>query len=283
VSQFATYPSFSEFPYWYQIACFALFGLCIGSFLNVCIYRIPAGRSLLRPGSSCQCGERIKPWDNIPVLSWFLLRGKARCCHAPISKRYPAIEALTAVLFILCWLRLPFPISAAYSAFAACLLAGSVIDLDHTVLPDRFTIGLAVAGLIVSGLIPGIHLVGRPPGGWWTWHAFYLGIVGLAGGTTIIAWLMFLGEMVLGREVMGQGDIKLMGAIGAWTGVSGSIAAIFLGCCAGSLLIAACMALRIRVPKEIPFGPMLATGAVAWVLLPHTFPWFAALASFASA
>src|SRR5476651_1284259 len=134
-----------------------VFGLCIGSFLNVVIYRVPAGKSIVRPGSTCGCGQPIAWFDNIPVLSWLILRGRARCCGRPFSARYPFVELLTGALFLACWLRMP-PLAAVCGwIFLGSLVCGTFIDLDHMIIPDGFTIGLAIAGLILSILVPSLH------------------------------------------------------------------------------------------------------------------------------
>jgi leader peptidase (prepilin peptidase) / N-methyltransferase len=142
---------------WFFPAVVFVFGACIGSFLNVVIYRVPAGKSIVRPGSACACGAPIAWHDNIPVLSWLILRGRARCCGRPFSARYPFVELLTGALFLACWLRLPPAAAVCGWVFLGSLVCGTFIDLDHMIIPDAFTIGLAVEGLLLSALVPALH------------------------------------------------------------------------------------------------------------------------------
>ena len=134
-----------------------ILGACIGSFLNVVIYRVPAGKSIVRPGSTCACGTPIAWYDNIPVLSWLILRGHARCCGRPFSFRYPFVELLTAAVFLACWLRMPPAAAVCGWVFLGSLICATFIDLDHMIIPDAFTIGLAIVGLLLSALIPALH------------------------------------------------------------------------------------------------------------------------------
>jgi leader peptidase (prepilin peptidase)/N-methyltransferase len=155
--------SFAEiaaaFPWFFPTVAFAV-GACVGSFLNVVIYRVPKEESIVTPGSHCGCGQPIKWYDNIPILSWLLLRGRARCCGRTFSFRYPAVELLTAVLFVVCWLRFPHQPGVAVCGwiFLSCLIAATFIDLDHFIIPDVFTIGLGVVGVLLSLIVPGLHV-----------------------------------------------------------------------------------------------------------------------------
>jgi leader peptidase (prepilin peptidase)/N-methyltransferase len=126
-----------DFP-WFFAALVAIFGAMTGSFLNVCIYRIPAERSIVFPGSSCACGRPIPFYHNIPIFTWLILRGKASCCGAPFSIRYPAIELLTAVLFFWVWSVYPPVVALMGMLFIAFLICATFIDLDHMIIPDRF-------------------------------------------------------------------------------------------------------------------------------------------------
>ena len=129
----------AAFP-WFFPAAVALFGAIVGSFLNVVIYRMPLEKSIVTPGSHCGCGAPIKWYDNIPVLSWFLLRGKARCCGRSYSFRYAFVELLTAALFLTCWLMFPPAKALCGMLFVSCVLCALFIDLDHMIIPDEFTI-----------------------------------------------------------------------------------------------------------------------------------------------
>ena len=152
----------AAFP-WFFPTVIAVLGAMIGSFLNVIIYRVPAEKSIVTPGSQCACGAPIKWHDNIPVLSWFLLRGKARCCGRSYSFRYAFIEALTAALFLSCWLLFPPAKALCGLLLISCLICATFIDLDYMIIPDTFTIGLGVVGVTLSVFVPALH--GQTGGG----------------------------------------------------------------------------------------------------------------------
>ena len=136
----------ADFP-WFFPLCAALFGAIVGSFLNVVIYRMPLEKSIVTPGSQCGCGRPIAWFDNIPVFSWFILRGKARCCGRPYSFRYAFVELLTAALFWGCAVQFAPAKALLGMLFLACLVCATFIDLDHMIIPDVFTLGLGVAGV----------------------------------------------------------------------------------------------------------------------------------------
>ena len=198
----------------------ALFGLIIGSFLNVCIYRIPAGKSIVWPPSFCpKCGKSIKFYDNIPVLSYILLMGKCRHCKAPISCQYPIIEALTAaltVLFVWRWGLTPW--TGAVLVVLYSLLISSVIDLQLMIIPDRFSIGLIVFGLAVSWFNPNFAGTGL--------QRFLISLLGAGVGFFGTLAVALLGWLLFRKEAMGGGDVKLMGGIGALVGWQGVITTI---------------------------------------------------------
>jgi leader peptidase (prepilin peptidase) / N-methyltransferase len=230
----------AAFPWFFPVLAFVL-GACIGSFLNVCIYRIPAGQSIVTPGSHCACGAPIRWYDNIPILSWCLLRGRARCCGRRFSFRYAFVEALTGALFTACWLAFPtFPPSKALCGMllSAALVAATFIDLDHMVIPDVFTLGLGVAGVVLSCAVPALH--GRQN------DLFIIanvqsgidGVIGLLVGSGLVLWIALLAEAVLKKEAMGFGDVKFVGAIGAFTGWQGAVFAVFGGAVVGTLWFA---------------------------------------------
>jgi leader peptidase (prepilin peptidase) / N-methyltransferase len=273
---------------WFFPTVAAVFGACIGSFLNVVIYRVPAGRSIVRPGSTCACGTPIAWHDNIPVVSWILLGGKARCCGRPFSVRYPAVEALTAALFVACWLRMD-PASAVCGwVFVSCLVAGTFIDLDHMIIPDPFTIGLAAAGLLLSALVPALHGHHGNPFFVDSLRSLSDALIGMVAGSGIVLWIALIAEAALRKEAMGFGDVKFLGAIGAFCGWKGAIFSIFGGAAVGTVWIAAAMLLqkvtgrgasvapRGETPEgqpadlglgvHVPFGPMLAIASVAYFL-----------------
>jgi len=299
----------AAFP-WFFPACAFILGACIGSFLNVCIYRLPAGQSIVRPGSHCACGTPIKWHDNIPILSWFLLRGKARCCGRRFSFRYPLVELLTAVLFTACWLL--FPPAKAFCGMLLCasLIAATFIDLDHLIIPEVFTVGLGVAGVVLSVLVPALHDRSHELFVIASLRAGTDSLTGLFIGSGLVLWIALLAEAVLKKEAMGFGDVKFVGAIGAFTGWQGAVAAVFGGAIIGTLWFGLALlwrALRgqpaeksaITNPEsktrneqpestaaplgfgvQVPFGPMLTAGGLLYFLVAHRWvdAYFAGLA-----
>ena len=266
-------------PWFFPLVSFVV-GACVGSFLNVCIYRIPEDLSIIHPPSRCgACGTPIPFYRNVPILAWIILRGKAACCGAPFSIRYPAIEFLTGVLFLASWLLLP-PASAVIGmVWISILVAITFIDLDHMIIPDRFSIGGLFVGVILSAFVPSLHGIHLD-------HAILAGIQGMFTaiqgaliGSAIILWIMILAEIILKKEALGFGDVKLMGAIGAFCGWQGAIFALFGGAVLGTIAIVILQLVKFVTPKkenadedegmigrEVPFGPMLAAGSLLYFL-----------------
>ena len=274
-------------PWFFPVVVF-VFGACIGSFLNVVIYRVPAGRSIVRPGSTCACGQPIAWHDNIPILSWLILRGRARCCGRPFSVRYPFVELLTGALFVACWMHLPPAAAACGWVFVGSLVCALFIDLDHMIIPDVFTIGLAVAGILLSALVPSLH----------GFHGeYYLvdslrsgsaALVGMVAGSGVVLWIALVAEALLKKEAMGFGDVKFVGAIGAFCGWHGAVFSIFGGAAVGTVWIGIALAVqrlsgskgsgapRAETPEgqpaeiglgvHVPFGPMLAVAGALYFL-----------------
>ncbi|MDQ8196822.1 prepilin peptidase [Pelagicoccus enzymogenes] len=276
----------AEFPWFLSSFAFVM-GSIVGSFLNVCIYRIPAGKSVVSPGSTCACGQAIKWFDNIPILSWFILRGRARCCGAAYSFRYPFVEALTGFLFLAAWLsQSPFK-ALCLMLFAAMLVCASFIDFDHMEIPDRFSIGLAVIGFAISVLIPELHDIPRSQFASASVQSGFESALGILIGSGTILWIGLLAESILRKEAMGFGDVKLLGGIGAFLGWQGAIFSIFGGAligCLGMLVWSIVRKLRPQpetphqrantseeneeeLQGHIPFGPMLASGALLYAFL----------------
>jgi len=230
-----------------------LFGLAFGSFLNVCIYRIPLNKSIIFPPSSCpNCEHRIKFYDNIPVFSYLLLRGKCRYCHTHIPIHYPVVELLTGLLSMALFIR--YGLSYQYILsflFLIALLLISFIDLHHQIIPDILSIPGIFAGIAVS-FIPG-HL---------TWPD---SIIGAVGGGGILYLIALVYKKVTGKDGMGGGDVKLLAMIGAWMGwralpfiiLLSSLSGIVIG---GGALMMAGKGYRVR----IPFGPFLSLGAIIY-------------------
>lgn len=241
----------AEFPASFLVVVAVSLGLLFGSFLNVVIHRVPRGENIATPPSSCPaCGTRIRPWDNVPVLSWLLLRGRARCCGAKIAPRYPLVEALGGLLGwavmqgIVLGLPGETPLARAgllfliYFTLTLGLLAALFIDLDHMLLPDSITLGGIALGVITLPLRDTHWL-----------DALLTGAVGFGG-----VWLLFiLGYRWLrGRDGMGLGDAKLLALAGVWFGATGTIFVLFAGAVQGLLVALTLLAVTGRI--EEPAG-----------------------------
>lgn len=230
---------------------FFVFGLCLGSFANVLIWRLPRGESFTWSRSRCpSCGKLIAWYDNIPVLSYILLRGRCRNCKTAISLRYPVVELITAFVFLGIFNRYGFSwLTLEYCWFAFGLITVSFIDLDHMILPDVFTLSGIVIGLVGAALNPD--------------RSFYSSLIGvLLGGGFLwaVAWLYYV---LRGQEGMGGGDIKLLGWIGAVLGWKSIPFIILFSSVLGSF-VGIIIAIRSKgnLTTAIPFGPYLAIGAL---------------------
>lgn len=248
------------------------FGLIIGSFLNVCIVRIPSGKSIVSPPSACpKCGARIRPYDNIPVISWLVLRGKCRGCQAKISAIYPAVELLTALLFVGCYLAFGLTIEALkWAVFSALMIVLVFTDLRERILPDVVNYSGFAAGLVLSFFI-------APSDGAALWIADRLfaypppqpvislvdALLGAVVGAGLL-WLVSEGYFRLRhREGMGLGDVKMMLLIGAFLGPKLTLLTILAGSLLGSILgLAFILASRKGRDYELPFGTFLGIAAV---------------------
>lgn len=231
-----------------------IIGLVIGSFLNVVIYRLPREKSIISPRSFCpSCNEPIKPYDNLPVLSFILLKGKCRSCKAPIPYRYPLVELLTATIFS--WLYSLKGLSLEFFVFAlfVCLLiAISFIDLEFQIIPDVLSLGGLFLGILFS--------IFRKP----NFH-FLDSLYGLLIGAGILWGTSITYELIKKREGVGFGDVKLLGMIGAFLGPYGAIFSLIFGSFLGALVgIAVITAKRRDFKYAIPFGPFLSLAAVAY-------------------
>lgn len=228
-----------------------IFGAAIGSFLNVCIYRIPLGISIVRPPSACpSCGHRIPFYYNVPVLGYIILGGRCSSCSARFSARYPFIEALTgAAAALLFYLHALTPEFFVYFAFAAALIVITFIDLDHKLIPDVISIPGIAAGFGASFFLPEPGVVNS-----------LIGLV--AGGGVLLAVAMGY-YLLTGSEGMGGGDIKLLAMIGAFLGWKGVIVTLLAGSLTGAVLGVVFMAAYGKNTKyALPFGPFLAAGAL---------------------
>lgn len=276
---------------WFFPVCAFVFGACIGSFLNVCIYRLPKGESVVRPGSHCACGQPIAWRDNIPILSWLILRGRARCCGRSFSFRYPFIELLTALLFVACWMLFPPAKAVAGMVLVSIVICATFTDVDGMIIPDAFTIGGGVAGVLISLALPALH--GQA-------HEFYAiaslragldAVLGLLVGSGLVLWIALVAEAVLKKEAMGFGDVKYLGALGAFVGWQGAVFATFGGAIIGCVWVLFALlwqkvsgktlgGARLETPDGQPteqlglgvhvsFGPMLGAGALLYFFVLH--------------
>ncbi len=238
----------------FYLAAF-IFGSIVGSFLNVCIWRLPRGESIAWPPSHCiNCQKPIHWYDNIPLVSFFLLRGRCRQCKARISRQYWVVEFLSALFFVLFYQVFGWtPQGILYLLFALGFLVLSVIDLRHYILPDSLTIPGIVIGLAASSVWPWMH-------GQEVWvRGLLSSAIGVVVGGGILWAAGSIAEWILKKEAMGGGDVKLLAAIGAVVGWPGVLWTLMVGSCIGSVY-----GIYQRVARGealIPFGPFLAAGA----------------------
>jgi len=237
-------PLLLECPDWFTITVAVALGLALGSFLNVVIYRVPLGKSLVTPGSTCpSCNRPIRFYDNVPVLSYLVLRGKSRCCRVPISARYPLVETLAGLL---AWavvvtqvdtlpgttpLHLAALVFVLYLALGLGLIAAAFIDLDHMYVPDSITLSGTVLGIVSAGLRPDID--------------YRASLTGAAVGFLMI-WLPFdlLYRKLRGKTGMAMGDAKLVMLAGAWFGIPGALFALLAGAMQGTVVALAVFVAR---------------------------------------
>jgi leader peptidase (prepilin peptidase)/N-methyltransferase len=230
----------------------ALLGLIVGSFLNVCIHRLPRGESIAWPSSHCpQCNYKIKFYENIPLVSYLFLRGKCSNCNVGIPLRYPLVEAAGALLLIAVYFHAGLGTQfLEETVFLVILLGIAITDAEHYTIPDLFSVGGALAGIFFSflggGLTPLESLVGLIVGG----GALYL--------------IAIIGEMAFGKEAMGGGDIKMMAMVGAFTGWPGVIFTVFVGSLTGSVVFGY-INFVMKKHTLVPFGIFLSIGAAAYV------------------
>jgi leader peptidase (prepilin peptidase)/N-methyltransferase len=222
-------------------------GLSVGSFLNVCVGRLPRGESLVRPRSRCpRCGAGIAWYDNIPVFSWLALRGRCRSCREPISWTYPALELTTAAI----WVGLAAVYGPTWHALQGAilfslLLAIALIDGQHYLIPDALSLGGLGAGLALS-LLPGAPTP-------------LVSVLGAALGFGVLLAVGILGEWAFRKPAMGGGDMKMMAMVGAFLGPAGAMLTIFLGAVVGTVVFGP---VSLKTKKDVPFGVFLALGAV---------------------
>jgi leader peptidase (prepilin peptidase)/N-methyltransferase len=223
-----------------------LLGLAVGSFLNVCILRLPHQQSLTRPPSTCpRCGRRIAWRDNIPVVSWLLLRGRCRACGQPISMQYPLVEAAVGLLWLGAFLGYGVSLHALSAAMFGTLLLGiAVTDARHYLIPDEFSVGGLLLGLALA-------LGGGARG-------FVDAVIGAALGFGLLYGVAVAGAWLFKEEAMGGGDIKMMAMVGAFVGWQGVLLTLFSGALLGLLIF---VPFTLRKKRLVPFGVFLALGA----------------------
>jgi leader peptidase (prepilin peptidase)/N-methyltransferase len=233
-----------------------MLGLAVGSFLNVCIYRIPLKKSIVNPPSSCpQCGERIRFYDNIPLISYIVLLGRCRKCGKPISIGYPLVELIMGLLSLCLFVK--YKLSHQYFlflVFSASLIVISFIDLRHQIIPDIISIPGIAIGLLISLIFRDI-----------TWYDSLIGIIGGGGILYLVAHVF---AMLTGKEGMGGGDIKLLAMIGAWMGWLPLPFIIIISSLTGAVIGGLSLLFtRQGLRAKIPFGPFLTLGALVYLFL----------------
>ena len=241
-----------------------ILGSIVGSFLNVCIYRVPLGKSVVSPGSCCPvCNKNIRWYQNIPILSWLALSGKCAQCKTPISFRYPLVEAFTGFLYLLVFIWFGFTwATPVYWLFVSLLVVITYIDFDHQLIPNVISLpGILFGFLFALFVLP------------LTWVDSLLGVL-LGGG---FLWAVAAGyRLLMGAEGMGMGDVKLLAMIGAFLGWQAVLPVVFLGSVAGTVVGVPFMLLKGKDGKlAIPFGPFLSLGAILYLFFwAQLFNWY---------
>jgi len=235
-------------------------GLLTGSFLNVCIYRMPDSKSVVSPRSHCPyCKKTISWYDNVPVISYLMLIGKCRFCKKPISSRYIIVELLTASIFVLLISLLGLhPTTIIFIALCCGMIVATFIDFEHQIIPDEITYGGMVLGLILSIIFPQIHGTSA------RLHALGFSALGLLAGGTIIYLTGWLGKLIFKKDAMGGGDVKFLAMIGAFVGFQNVILIYFLAPFFGSI-VGIIMKLKYKV-DIIPYGPYLSIATLVAIL-----------------
>ncbi len=245
--------------------CWAWIGACIGSFLNVCIWRIPNDMSIVSPPSHCpKCSHAIPFYENIPVLSWLILRGKCSSCHAPISIRYLLVELLTALIFLRIWIAVSPEDTAglmrllAFSVTASVLIAAAFTDCDYRIIPDEFVVTLLIALPVLEAFT-----------GMTGWRMFSVKLLETFSAFLLLSGLAWLGRGIFSRTALGWGDVKLLSVLTFFTG----ILYLFLILLLASVLTLLCTPLYRKLkPKmrhrAVPFAPFIAAAAGLVCLTP---------------
>lgn len=247
-----------------------IFGMVVGSFLNVCICRMPKNESIVSPPSHCpNCAYQIRWYDNIPLFSYLILRGKCRGCGNPISIQYPIVEVTNGVLTLLLFLRFgPTLAFATLFLFCSALVVITFIDIEHQIIPDEISLSGIVIGFILSFFISGHN-----------WLNSLLGILLGGGSLFFVAWSY---QRLTGKDGMGGGDIKLLAMMGAFLGWKAILFIIFVSSLVGSVAGVSIMLLQKKDGKlAIPFGPYLAFGAILYIFYGRSLiRWYMGLSGF---
>jgi leader peptidase (prepilin peptidase)/N-methyltransferase len=252
---------FATIPDWLLMATAVVAGLTFGSFLNVCIARLPAHRSIVTPGSHClHCGIQINVTDNIPVISWLLLRGRCRACDARISLQYPLVELCAAVLFVACVLHSGATWQTLIDAVACFFLLGlAVMDWQTMLLPDSFTLTGIAAAFFLQVFAPGNQFRLRVA-------IHVLKDAAIAAALLLMIWSLY--RIVRRREGLGLGDVKLLAMIAAFLGLALTLFSFFIGVlAAASFAVVLLLRKKASGSDRIPFGSFLAAGAIAAIFI----------------
>ena len=240
-------------PYLIEVFIF-IFGLCIGSFLNVCIYRLPASKSIVHPRSMCSnCGTLIASYDNIPILSYLWLKGRCRHCRIKISLRYPMVEVLGGLFALGTYLKFGLTIEALiYFLFFTALMVVTFIDLDHRIIPDVITLPGIPICFAAGFALPAI-----------TYKEALLGILIGGGRLFLVAWVY---RLFTKKDGMGGGDVNLLAMMGAIVGWKGVLFTIFVASLVGTLAgLAVMLQSRKGMKLAVPFGPFLSIGSITYI------------------
>lgn len=247
------------------------FGAVVGSFLNVCVHRMPRDESVVSPPSHCpSCNRRIRWFDNIPLVSYLVLGGRCRYCQARFSARYFLVELLTGLLFLATWLAFRGWTIPVIWLLLAGMIVATFIDFEHYIIPNEITYGGIVAGLVLS------PVNGAVGGGDTILGSVLASVAGiLVGGLSLLA-IALLGEKLFKKEAMGMGDVKFLAAIGAFLGWKATVFTIVISSFVGAFVGLALIALhRKSLQARIPYGPYLALAALVWVFWgPDLLDWY---------
>ncbi|MBP8718620.1 MAG: prepilin peptidase [Candidatus Atribacteria bacterium] len=227
-----------------------LLGLIIGSFSNVCIYRIPRQESLIRPGSHCpKCNQPIKFYDNIPLVSFIILKGKCRYCKEKISWQYPLVEFLTGIIYLLLFLRYGLQlVTFVYMFFCSALIIITFIDLKENIIPDVLSLPFLLLGFLMSFFLKNLSPINS--------------LLGILAGGGVLLLVAILGSFLFKKEAMGGGDIKLAAMVGAFLGWQLTLLSLFLSFFTGAIIGIVILIKNKGESDPIPFGPFIALGTI---------------------